>query len=593
MIDTLRGPRRALGGAPELSSVERLERFLGDPWDPGQKVRYARGPVAAPLADACAHLDAWGLHRYYVPVEHGGELTSLQELFDLVRTVARRDPAAAVTHARTLLGAAGVWVAGDRDQARHLGSLVTAGETVVLGGPERQHIGDLLTGEVTARRNRRGYRLDGERWLLDNAAGGRLMCLLARTVPHGGPRGFSLLLVDQRDLDPATFRHLPEVPAVGLRGAGTSGVAFHRAVVDRAARIGAEGQGVEVLLKVLQVVRTISPAVCLGTADRALRLAVRMASEREAYGSSPYGHPLTRRVLGEAYADLLAMEALGAVAARSAHLAPGELSVTSAAVRSLLPAVVDGVLARLRELFTPRSLPFGTRLTCPFDQMGRDHRVVTALDGATAGCHALVSQFRALARHHAQACERQVPAGVFDLGAPLPPVPWAELNLVARNGSGLLGTLPESAQVLRRAAQTAPELAAPARLAARFAAAVDSLPDTLPRTPRTAAGLTPKDEDAAHRYALLLAAAACLGVWCHAGEVNRAWPDGLWLHAVLCRLYARLKPGDRPFLAVASPWGSGRDEELFERMSQRLALQCQAGEALSLLPSRTAESDPC
>ena len=54
------------------------------------------------------------------------------------------------------------------------------------------------------------WRLDGEKWLINNATRGQLMCVLARTDPAGGPRGFSLFLVDKRELADGSFRCLPK-----------------------------------------------------------------------------------------------------------------------------------------------------------------------------------------------------------------------------------------------------------------------------------------------------------------------------------------------------------------------------------------------
>ena len=101
----------------------------------------------------CAALDALGLPSYYVPADHGGELGSFEDLFQLVRCVARRDLTVAVAHGKTFLGAASVWVAGEQAQARDLGRQVIDGARVSWGLSEPGHGADLLAGQVTATRD--------------------------------------------------------------------------------------------------------------------------------------------------------------------------------------------------------------------------------------------------------------------------------------------------------------------------------------------------------------------------------------------------------------------------------------------------------
>ena len=65
---------------------------------------------------------------------------------------------------------------------------------------ERDHGSDLLASELAAAPVAGGFQLTGEKWLINNATRGTLLCLLVRTRPEGGPRGFSLLLADKRRL---------------------------------------------------------------------------------------------------------------------------------------------------------------------------------------------------------------------------------------------------------------------------------------------------------------------------------------------------------------------------------------------------------
>ena len=222
-------------GYRAIEPAQALQRAMGDPADDDEVLSYARSAEldaseVFPTA-ACARLDALGLPRHYVPARHGGALTSYEEVLHLMRVLARRDLTLAIAHGKTFLGAVGVWVAGRPDQQADLAADILAGARVCWGLTERAHGSDLLAGEVSAQRTPTGYRVDGEKWLINNATRGDLVCLLARTEPTGGPRGFSLLLVDKRQLAPDRYRCLPKVRTHGIRAADISGISFHDAEV--------------------------------------------------------------------------------------------------------------------------------------------------------------------------------------------------------------------------------------------------------------------------------------------------------------------------------------------------------------------------
>src|SRR5690606_29254778 len=107
-------------------------------------------------------------------------------------------------------------------------------------------------------------RIDGEKWLINNATRGDLVCVLARTGAVGEARGHSLFLVDKHVLPPGSYRCLPKVRTHGVRGADISGIAFTGAEVPADAMVGEPGTGLEVLLKALQITRTLCGGMSLG-----------------------------------------------------------------------------------------------------------------------------------------------------------------------------------------------------------------------------------------------------------------------------------------------------------------------------------------
>ncbi|MEV6398585.1 acyl-CoA dehydrogenase [Streptomyces sp. NPDC051907] len=587
--------------------AEQLETRLGDPSAAGP-LSYARAAAEDAAeefpAAACELLGELGVHHYYIPAEYGGALTEFPQLLEIVRTIARRDLTSAIGHGKTFLGAVCVWVAQDFEGAERLASLVRAGEPVSLGLTERTHGSDLMAGEVVAERAHGGYLVTGEKWLINNATRGRLVCLLARTAAEGGPRGFSLFLVDKHALPKGAYRTLPKVRTLGIRGADISGIAFDRAPVDAGALVGREGEGPETVLKALQITRSLCTALSLGAADHGLRVAHAFAAERELYGRRLIDLPAARRTLAETYADVLAMEALSTVAARSIHTLPDELSVTSAVAKYLVPTVVDDVLTRLRGVLGARAVLSDYYADGRFQKLERDHRIVGIFDGNTmVNLYALTAQFRTLARcHPVRDREPDALADTYCYARPLPRLSPGQLSLLARRGSTVLGSLPTAAEVLGAQASRRPELARAAALARTLAQAAEQL-HTRMRAARPVPGGAPVESfDLARGYSLCFAAACCLGVWqhnrrlAHGPRTAALWSSGLWLEAALARLAERLEaavpgvtgPQPRPPAAYDPDL-----ESLYERLLGRLTEQYEAGELFSLLSGRIAEGPPC
>lgn len=532
--------------ARDQSALAGLERVLtaasvdGQPFSPA--VSAALDHLEAFPAAACKVLDDFGLAAWYVPRRHGGRMESFSELMQMWRAVARRDLTVAVAHGKTFLGTACVWVAADPEQARALGRDVAAGAVVSWGLTERGHGSDLLANEMTAVHDAAGWRVDGEKWLINNASRGQVLCALARTDPAGGPRGFSLFLIDKRTLAADSYRCLPKEATHGIRGADISGIAYDGALVPPGALVGRTGRGVEIVLKALQMSRTACAALSLGAADHALALALRFAAERQLYGRRLLDLPLARRVIGEAAATLLVAEAVSVVAGRCMAALPGEMSVVAALAKAHVPGAVDEMIGALGELLGARAFLAGVFEHGMFQKLERDHRIVAIFDGSTVvNRNGLINQFRTLARAWRDA--RWDHAGlaiVFDANAALPAFAPDKLSMMSAGGCSVLQSFPHACTQLADAPARVRRLAH--ALCAASAATLQQCGAYQP-SPREVPSAA---FDLARRYELCFAAAACVGYWLANRTANAhapLWHDALWLEAALVRVLAQLTPG--------------------------------------------------
>ncbi|MGW1978118.1 acyl-CoA dehydrogenase family protein [Streptomyces sp. NPDC001889] len=579
---------------PPSLLAQELELRLGDPRDPDEIFSHARALELDENeefpSDICRALESWGLQDFYVPVEHGGRLTDYETVMQVMRVVARRDLTVAIGHGKTYLGAVCVWVSGSAGQARRLAADIRAGVPVSLALTERAHGSDLLAGEVTGEPDGSGgWRLTGEKWLINNATRGDLLSVLTRTAPEGGPRGFTVLLVDKRTLAPgADYRCAEKIRTHGIRGADISGIVFDGAPVAGDAVVGTAGGGVETVLKALQLTRTLCASLSLGAADHALDIALDFAERRELYGRRLIDLPQARHVLACAAADVLAGEALATVAARSAHTATGELSVTAAVTKYLVPTGTEAVIAELTRLLGARAFLKDVHARGMFQKVDRDHRIVGMFDGNTlVNLNSLVNQFRSLSRvWRRRTGDTAGAVAAFDLSVPLPPLDPGRLCLVARRGSGIVGSLPDSVAALRAESEARPELKGALASAERLLAVTDGVHEEMDAFRAVVPDVPPAAFETAGRYALCLAGAACLGLWARnhragsAGRTGGLWRDGVWLWPVLDRLLVRLgEPG-------------GADPAAYPRLLEQLRAARASGELFSLLPLRLATAGP-
>lgn len=548
----------ATGFAPAAD----LDRFLGDPGDPASPMSFertlARDRAAEFPLEAAAALNAWGVPQFYVPTVYGGRLDDVLTPLLIMRNVARRDVTAAVGHGKTVLGAICAWAAAD-SSAVPMARIVLDGDPVSWGLTEQGRGSDIASSTTSAMLGADGIVLDGHKWPIGNATRGRAVTVLARTDERPGPRSLSLVLVDKTAVDPATLSYRLRRPLHGIRGADISGVEFHGTRVGPGALIGAPGHGLELVLKSLQLTRTLCAALSLGAGDQAIALAI-----GEGIGRTDAAD---RAVVADSVADLLLAEAVAYAGARTVHTAPDEMALVSAFVKFLVPDSVDLLFRELTATIGARAQVASGGSFARFQKASRDNRVVGIFDGnSVVNLNVVINEFGNIGR----ADEVDLDSVIDGLVTPAPPTTFdmSRLRLITRRGSSLLRALPDLAARVGDG-HAHPEVAAAAcRLAAEWtlvqAAAVDA--ERAPQPPASQFVI-------AERLTLLFGAAACLALYIanRDRELTNLWADDLWLRAVLARLLVRLG------LDADAPVPVG---ELYAAAAERVAV----GAPVTLLP---------
>jgi alkylation response protein AidB-like acyl-CoA dehydrogenase len=384
--------------------AEDFENHLGNPWNNNNPCSFnqilADDEVEffpQTLYSAC---DAWGLNRFYVPREWGGEFDSFEELLRLIKVIARRDLTAAIAHSAVYLGSVGIWLHGSDQQKQTVAQLVLNHQSISFGLTEENHGSDILANELSAYPAGDKYIISGKKWLINNANRCAAMVVFARTTPAGGPRGFSQFLVVKKDVEKLgidkPYRALPRLKTHGIRGADISGIEFFDCPVNSSSLIGTLGSGLETTLKTLQITRTLCSALSLGAANTAFFTTLDFSKSRQLYGNSVFSIPTVQNTLVCCFIDILICDCMAVAAVRGLHVSTEQFSVWSAVVKYFVPVTIEKNIQKLSSIVGARSyLREGPQAI--LQKIIRDNSLIGLFDGNTSvNLHAIASQLKFL-----------------------------------------------------------------------------------------------------------------------------------------------------------------------------------------------------
>lgn len=521
--------------------ANELEQFLGDPFKDTTPFSFKQvmcdDEQEAFPQDACNLLEQWGWHHFYVPTTYGGQLSRFDQVMPLFRSIARRDLTVAIGHAKTYLGAVSVWVGGSDAQCQQLATDILAGAPVSLGLTEREHGSDLLQNEVVATPTAVGYTLSGEKWLINNATRGRFMTVYARTEPTTTPRAHSLFLIDKQTLPPETYTPHPKIKTLGIRGADISGLQFKEAPIKEEALIGKRGHGLEIVLKGFQLTRPLCANLSLGAADTGLRLSTRYATQRHIYDGTLWDIPHARRILTNAFIDLLMCDAYLTATMRAIHLLPQEMSIWSAVTKYIIPTTVEQMLDQLGKMLASRFYLREGLVHGLFQKIWRDNALVGLFDGSKlVNLYGLALQLRLFAKRFARPIQTDL-TPLFDFTQPLPPFDAARLALSSHKGNTLFNTLPQLQENIAKLPETAVHRA----LLTLTHHLTEQLHTHHQQWANSRISNSNKIEahlyDEAAKYCRFHVATTCLQVWYHNRErLSATLTHGAWLVLGLGRL---------------------------------------------------------
>jgi acyl-CoA dehydrogenase len=197
------------------------------------------------------------------------------------------------------LGSLPIILAGDEGQKEHwLGErLVDQGQFVSYGVTEAAAGSNVVGIETRAEKRDGKYIINGSKTFITNASHAHFFTIFAKTDPSAGHRGMSCFIVDRESPGVSVGRKFDKL---GQRASDTAEIVFENVEVPAENRLGEEGTGFYLAMKVFDYSRPGVAAGAVGLQRRALEESIRYAREREAFGVPIFQH----QAIGHKIADM-------------------------------------------------------------------------------------------------------------------------------------------------------------------------------------------------------------------------------------------------------------------------------------------------
>ncbi|MBL8134654.1 MAG: acyl-CoA dehydrogenase family protein [Anaerolineae bacterium] len=240
-----------------------------------------------------------GLVNLNIPDQYGGPGASVLEEAIVAEELAYGCSGISTAMSVNNLSSLPIMLGGTDAQKDHwLGErMVDRGELAAYCVTEPAAGSNVVGMQTRADRVDGKYMLNGSKIFISNVNFASFYTVFAVTDPGARHRGISCFVVDRDTPGIKVSRHFDKL---GQRAADTAEITFENVEVPADNRIGAEGMGFLLAMKVFDHSRPGVAAGAVGVARRALEESVKYAKERETFGLPIWQH----QAIGHKIADM-------------------------------------------------------------------------------------------------------------------------------------------------------------------------------------------------------------------------------------------------------------------------------------------------
>jgi alkylation response protein AidB-like acyl-CoA dehydrogenase len=262
--------------APRAADIDATGEF---PWDVVEALREAE-ILALPFAE-----------------RHGGTGTGSLMLLVAIEELSKVCATTGLILAVQSLGAIALDLHGSEEQkARYVPRLASGEWLSAYALTEPGSGSDSAAMLTTARRDGDEYVLNGSKRFITNAGVAKLYTVFAKTDPEAAHRGISCFLVEA---DSPGFEVGRIEPKMGVKGSTTGELFLTDCRVPAENRIGEDGDGFRIAMRVLDRSRPGIGAQALGIAQGATDYALEYSRSRETFGRPIADHQMIQAMLAD------------------------------------------------------------------------------------------------------------------------------------------------------------------------------------------------------------------------------------------------------------------------------------------------------
>src|SRR5918994_371163 len=238
-----------------------------------------------------------GIFGLFFDEQHGGLGTGTLLALIAIEEVSKVCATSGLILAVQELGSLGLKLAGSEEQKERFLPKLASGEWLAPYALTESGSGsDSAAMRTTARADDGEYVLNGSKRFITNADVANLYTVFAKTDPEAGHAGISAFVVEA---DTPGFEVARLEPKLGIAGSTTGELTFDDARVPAANRLGAEGEGFTLAMRILDRSRPGIGAQGLGLGQGATDYALEYAKHRETMGKPIGQHQLIQAKLAD------------------------------------------------------------------------------------------------------------------------------------------------------------------------------------------------------------------------------------------------------------------------------------------------------